>query len=154
MFLYMFEKQGIKNPQFLEDIFCGCYHLASQSDQDFFENIEEMLDKYSKHFDKFILAQDFSFEESELCLSQFFYEYNAKNIVKLNTCFKKALNTSCVDFFITNSPLSFKNTVANSKRLFGFHKMVITVMKTTFKKLSRNTVKTRNTLIRPNLSMT
>ena len=49
----------------------------------------------------------FNAEESEPCLSQFLYEYNAKNIVKENTCFKNALNPSCIDLFITNSPLSF-----------------------------------------------
>ena len=32
--------------------------------------------------------------------------------------------------------MSFKNTVANSKRRFDFHKMLITVMKMTFQKYS------------------
>ena len=69
-------------------LFCGCYHPPSQSDQYFFENIGKALDKYSKHYDKFMLVGDFNAEESESCLSQFLYEYNAKNIVKENTCFK------------------------------------------------------------------
>ena len=69
-------------------------------------------------------------------LSQFLYEYNAKNIIKENTCFKNALNTSCIDLFITNSPLSFQNTIAVSNGLSDFHKMVITVMKMSFKKYS------------------
>ena len=29
--------------------FRGCYHLPSQSDQHFFENIGKTQDKYSKH---------------------------------------------------------------------------------------------------------
>ena len=53
-----------------------------------------------------MLVGDFNAEESELCLSRFYYEYNAKNIVKENTCFKNALNPNCIDLFITNSPLS------------------------------------------------
>ena len=36
-------------------------------------------------------------EESEPCVSQFLYEYNAKNIVKESTCFKIVLNPSCID---------------------------------------------------------
>ena len=76
-----------------EDMFCGCYHPPSQSDLYFFENIGKPLDKYSKHYDKFMLAGDFNAEESERCLSQFLYEYNTKNIVKENTFFKNALNT-------------------------------------------------------------
>ena len=88
-------------------LFCGCYHPPSQSDQYFLENTEKALDKYSKHYDKFMLVGDFNAEESEPCLSQFLYEYNAKNIVKESTCFKNVLNPSCIDLFITNSPLSF-----------------------------------------------
>ena len=88
-------------------IFRGCYHPPNQSDQYFFENIGIALDKYLKRYDKFMLDGDFSTEESEPCLSQFLYEYNAKNIVKEITCFKNALNPSCIDLFKTNSTLSF-----------------------------------------------
>ena len=54
-----------------------------------------------------MLAGDFNGEESELCLSQFLYEYNANNIVKENACFKNTLNPSCIDLFVKNRPLSF-----------------------------------------------
>ena len=83
-----------------------------------------------------MLVGDFNAEESEPCLSQFLYEYNAKNIVMENTCFKIALNPSCIDFFMKNSPLSFQNTIAVSNALSYFHKMVITVMKMPIKKHS------------------
>ena len=79
-------------------LFCGCYHSPSQSGYYFFENIGKALDL--KH-DKFMLVGDFNAEESEPCLSQFLYECNVKNIVKENTCFKNALNPSCIDLFIT-----------------------------------------------------
>ena len=55
--------------------------------QYFFENTGKTLDKYSKHYNKCMLVGDFNTEESELCLSQFLYEYKAKNIVKENTWF-------------------------------------------------------------------
>ena len=73
-------------------------------------------------------------EEFESCLSQFLYEYNAKNIVKENICFKDPLNPNSIGLFITNSPLSFENTIPVSNELSDFHKMVITVMKMSFKK--------------------
>ena len=83
-----------------------------------------------------MLVGDFNAEESEPCLSQFLYEYNAKNIAKGNTCFKIALNPGCIDLFIANSLLSFQNTIAVSNAFSHFHKMVITVMKMSFKKHS------------------
>ena len=88
-------------------LFCCCYHPSRQFGQYFFENIGKTLDKYSKYYDKFMLVCDFDAEESEPYLSQFHYEYNAKNIVKENTYFKNALNPSCIDIFITNGSLSF-----------------------------------------------
>ena len=83
-----------------------------------------------------MLVGDFNAEESEPTLSQFLYEYNVNNNVKENTCFKNALNPSCIDLFTTNSLLSFQNTTAISDGLSDFQKMVITVMKMSFKKHS------------------
>ena len=45
-----------------------------------------------------MLVGDFNAAESETCLSQFFYEYNDKNIAKENTCFKNTFNPSCIIF--------------------------------------------------------
>ena len=83
-----------------------------------------------------MLAGDFNAEESEPCVSQFLYEYNAKNTVKESTCFKDVWNPSCTDLFITNSSLSFQNTIAVTNGLSDFHKMIVTVMKLSFKKHS------------------
>ena len=69
-----------------------------------------------------MLAGDFNAEESEPSLSQFLYEYNAKHIVKESTCFKDVWNPSCIDVFITNSSLSFQNTIAVTNGLSDFHK--------------------------------
>ena len=96
-----------------------------------------MLDKYSKHYDKIMLVGDFNAEESEPCLSQFLYEYNTKNLVKEYTCFKNALNPSCIDLFVTNSPLHFQNTKAVSDGLPDFHKMVNAVIKMLFKRAAK-----------------
>ena len=115
-------------------LFCGCYHPRSHSEQYFIENIGKALHKYSKHYDEFMLVGVFNAEESEPYLSQFLYVYNAKNIVKQSICFKNVLNPSCIDLFITNCPLSFENTIAVTKGLSDFHKMVITVMEMFFKK--------------------
>ena len=46
------------------------------------------------------------------------------------------MNPSCIDLFITNSLLSFQNTIAVSIGLSDFHKMVIIAIKMSFKKHS------------------
>ena len=91
-----------------------------------------------------MLVGDFNAEESEPYLSRFLYEYNAKNIVKENTCFKNVLNPSYIDLFITNSPLTFQNTIAISNGFSDFHKMIIAVMKMSFRKHSPKEIHYRN----------
>ena len=61
--------------------------------------------------------------------------YDLKNLVKGNTCFKSIENHSCVDLFLTNCSKSFQNTFATSTGISDFHKMTVTVFKTTFKKI-------------------
>ena len=112
----------------------GSYHPPSQSDNYYFDNVTNALDLYCQTYDKLLLIGDFNAEDSEPCLSRFLYEHNSKNLVKDKTCFKSLENPSCIDLFLTNSPLSFQNTVTMSTGLSDCHKMVITVLKSTFAK--------------------
>ena len=91
------------------------------------------MDTYN-NYDKFLLVGDFNAEDSEPCLKNFLYQYDAKNIVKQKTCFKSTDNPSCIDLFLTNSYRSFQNTCTVSTGLSDFHKMTITILKSTFQK--------------------
>ena len=79
-------------------------------------------------------------QEEENSLQEFLDDFSAKNLVKEKTCFKSLENPSCIDLFITNSYQSFQNTVTISTGLFGFHCMVVTVLKTTFPKAKHKVV--------------
>ena len=100
----------------------------------FFNELTLALDRYSS-YDKFLLAGDFNTEETSNCLEDFLFEHHAKNLVKVPTCFKSIDNPSCIDLLLTNSPLSFQNTTTVTTGLSDFHKLVVTVMKTTFPKM-------------------
>ena len=118
-------------------LLCGTYHsthaLYGTTDIDFFEQIGLALDVYSI-FDKFLLAGDFNIQEDEGSIQDFMDEFSARNLVKEKTWFKSLDNPSCIDLFITNSSQSFQKTTTISKGLSDFHKMIITVLKTTFPK--------------------
>ena len=109
------------------------------STNDYFNQISLALDKYSS-YDKFLLAGDFNTEETSEFLEDFLFEHHAKNLVKEATCFKSIDNPSCIDLFITNSPLSFQNTTTVTTGLSDFHKLVVTVMKTSFPKSKPKTI--------------
>ena len=99
----------------------------------YFNQISLALDVYS-NYDKFLLAGDFNTEDTNDVLEDFLFEHNVKNLVKEPTCFKSLENPSCIDLFLTNSPLSFQNTGTITTGLSDFHKMVVTVMKTSYPK--------------------
>ena len=109
------------------------HELHGISKSDFLEQICFALDKYSS-YDKILLAGDFNIDNGEEILQDFLFEQNMKNLVKDKTCFKSIKKPSCIDLFLTNSSLSFQNTTTVATGLSDFHKMVVTVMKTTFPK--------------------
>ena len=117
-------------------LFFGTYHSThieyGCSHENYFKEVGFALDAYNG-YEMFLLAGDFNIEENEGHLQDFLLEYNASNLVKKPTCFKSLSNSSCIDLFLTNFPRSFQNTDTVSTGLSDFHKMVVTVLKTTLK---------------------
>ena len=85
------------------------HEVCGLSKTDFLEQISFALDKYST-YDKILLAGDFNIDKEEEILQEFLFEQNMKNIVKDDTCYKSIENPSCIDLFLTSSPLCFQNT--------------------------------------------
>ena len=50
------------------------------------------------------------------------------------TCYKNPDRTSCIGLTITNCPRSFQNSCVIKTGLSDFHMMVVTVLKTTYRK--------------------
>ncbi len=122
----------------------GTYHRPKQCDSYYFDKVAHAVDFYAKTYDKFLLAGDFNINEFQSELKSFLTQHNSSNLVKDNTCFKSVDNPSCIDLFITNSQRSFQNTKVLNVGCSDFHKMAITVMKTTFAKLKPKEVTYRN----------
>ena len=120
----------------------GTYHSTHPeyglSDNDYFEQVRLALNVYS-NYDKFLLSGDFNAEEEEeeCCLKEFLYEYKAKNLIKQNTCFKSINNTSFI-------AIKMFKTLTLSTGLSDFHKMIVTVMKTTFPKAKPKIIQYRD----------
>ena len=102
------------------------------------------MDFYSQTYDKFILCGDFNAEVSGQSLSTFMNIFGLKCLIKENTCFKSLETPSSVDLFLTNSNKSFQHTSVISAGISDFHKMIITVMKTTFEKLEPKEINYRD----------
>ena len=111
----------------------GTYHPPAQNDQYFFNCIDKALDTYND-YDNVVLAGDFNAEDDEPCLSNFLYQHDLYNLAKVGTCFKNSSKPPCIDLFLTTENTHFQNTVAVYCGLSDFHKLVLTVLKTSFDK--------------------
>ena len=128
-------------------LFAGTHHskhpVYGTTDVDFFEQMGFALDIFS-NYDKFLLVGDFNVQVGESSIDDFFYGYGAKILAKDFTCFKSTSHPSCIDLFLTNSSNSFQCTKTVSTGLSDFHKMIVTVLKTTFPKVKSRILRYRN----------
>ena len=51
------------------------------------------------------------------------------------TCYKNPENSGSIDLILTNNPLSFQYSCVIETGLSDFHRMVVTVMETSFERL-------------------
>ena len=96
--------------------------------------IDKAIEFYFKTYDKILIAGDFNAQVSDIKLDTFCSIWNLKSLGKEPTCFKNPNNPSCIDLFLTNTIRSFQETQVFETGLSDFHKLVVTVLKSTFPK--------------------
>ena len=111
------------------------YNPNKNTITDHLEILRRNLDLYSAHYENFIIIRDFNTDIKQSCMKSFGESYTLSSLIKEPTCHKNPQNPSCIDLILTNSPYSFQNSCAIETGLSDFHKMTVTVMKTTYEKL-------------------
>ena len=91
-----------------------------------------------------MLLTDLNIEETDPIMSEFLFKNDSKNLVQQKTCFKSTNNPSCIDLFVTNCPRSFQNTITFASGLSDFHKMILTILKSTLPKVRLDYRKFKN----------
>ena len=69
--------------------------------------------------------------------------YNLCNIVKKPTCYKNPINPRSIDLFLTNRSKNYHHSNTVETGLSDHHKMMVTVMKSSFKKAAPHIIKYR-----------
>ena len=80
----------------------------------------------------------------ETHLDTFLYQHESVNINKEPTSYKNSENPRCIDFILSNRPKSFFKTNTVFTGLPDFHKLVLSVFKTTFQKSKAKEITYRN----------
>ena len=97
------------------------------------ETLSKILFLYSLNYEKFINVGDFIVCVGEFCISRFCDIFDLKSLKRRNLL-KNLENTNSIDLILTNNPRDFQNSCVIKTGLLNFHRMVMTVMKTSFQR--------------------
>ena len=111
----------------------SAYRPPTQSQEILFENLGRALDHYSENYENFMFIGDFNMAETEEQLKNFLDLYSLKNLVKVPTCYISH-TPKCIDLILTNRNRRVQKTATVETGLSDFHRMAVTVLKTTFPK--------------------
>ena len=94
--------------------------------------LSKSIDLYLTVYDQLLFLGDFNAGVEDSSVKNFCSSYNLTSMINRPTCFKNP-EKPCIDL-MTNCPKSFQNFCAIETGLLDFHKLVVTVMNTTYKK--------------------
>ena len=119
------------------------YRPPTQSQDYLFENLGRALDHYGDNYENFMFIGDFNMTETEEQMKNFLDLYSLKNLMHEPTCYKSQ-TARCIDLVLTYRNRSVQQTTTVETGLSDFHKMVVTVLKTTFPKQGPTVINYRN----------
>ena len=125
-------------------ILVGTYNPNKSMISSHLDTLGKNLSHYLSSYDNVILLGDLNSEVKEEAMSEFCSIFNLTSLIKKPTCFKNPENPSCIDLILTNRPHSFQNSYILESGLSDFHKLTITVLKTSYRKKPPKLVQYRN----------
>ena len=103
------------------------------SETTFLDCISTFIDHHSK-YDNIIILGDFNMTPDDSHIMSFINDHNLYNLIKEPTCFKSPQG-KCIDLILTSQKYKHKFSQTFETGFSDFHKMVYTMLKTTFTKL-------------------
>ena len=99
----------------------------------YFDKLDKAFNTYSS-YEKRLRIEDFNTEISKPGIDSFVYEHELHNLVKEKTYFKSAHDPSYIDLILAKNAVTFQNKTTVFTGLSDFHKLVLTVLKTSITK--------------------
>ena len=112
----------------------GLYNAKGPNITNCLKYVSKNLDDYFSSYENIIILGDFNVEITDTTLDEFIGLYNLKCLVKEPTCFESLEKPSCIDLILTNRLHSFQDTKVLETGISDFHKLTVSVLKTSFKK--------------------
>ena len=93
------------------------------------------IDVFTSKYDNLLFLGDFNAGVEDTSVKNFCRSYNLTSMINKPTFYKNPDRPFCIDLILTNCSRSFQNSCVIETGLSDFHKMVVTIMKTTYRKL-------------------
>ena len=123
---------------------CCSYNPHKNIISNHLRHLNKGLDVYLKHYDNLLILGDLNSELKDSGLNDFYNVNNFKSLTKKPTCFKNSNNPSWIDWFPINRSRYFRNASTIETGIFGFNKLVVTVLKMFYKKQKPKIIQYRN----------
>ena len=95
--------------------------------------LSKCTDTYTSKYDNLIFLGDFNTGVEDANIKIFRSSYNLTSMVNKAKCYKNPDKPTCIDLILTYCPGSFQTFCVVETGLSDFHKIVVTVMKTSYR---------------------
>ena len=97
--------------------------------------LSKSLDLFTTKYERLLFLGDFNAGMEDSSIKIFCSNFNLTSMINKPTCYKNPDKPTCIDLILTNCPGSFQNSCVIETGLSDFHKMIVTVMKTSYRKI-------------------
>ena len=94
------------------------------------------MDLFTTKYERFLFLGEFNAGMEDSSIKIFFSNYNSNSMINKVACYKNPDRPTCIDLILINCPGSFLNSCVIETGLSDFHKMIVTVMKTSYRKIA------------------
>ena len=119
---------------------CSC-NPNRENIKNHLETLSKNLALHSSSYENLIIIGDFSVYVEGISMSGFCVTFGLKSLIKDETCYK---NSSSIDLILTNNRCSAQNSCVIETGLSDFHRILVTVMKTSFERLKPKVINYRD----------
>ena len=136
-----FDEMNLRKEKWL--LSCS-YNPNRENIENHLETLSKSLTLYSYSYENLIIVGDFNICVEEISMTGFWDTFGLKSLIKDAACYKNPENPSSTDLILTNNPRRFQKSCVIETGLSDFHKMIVTVMKTSFQRLKLKVINYRN----------
>ena len=129
----IFIELKIRNKKWL--VFTG-YNPKTEYIQTYLDLVSKSLNVLVKEFENVLMLGDFNAQSTNANIKDFCDTYGLKHLITKPTCFKNVQNPTCIDLIMTNSPSSFQNSLCFETGVSDYHKLIVTVLRGSYRKLA------------------